>query len=36
MSEVKRLVFADLKAVRERIDAAPPPPPTLEQQSLFD
>jgi hypothetical protein len=30
------LVFADLKAVREKIDAAPPSPPELEQQSLFD
>jgi DNA polymerase len=37
MTEVKRLVYADLKAVRERLDAAPPEPPAaVEQQSLFD
>lgn len=36
MTEVKRLVYADLKAVRERIDAAPPEPAVLEQQSLFE
>lgn len=38
MTEVKRLVYADLKAVRERIDAPPPAPPQTdaEQQSLFD
>jgi uracil-DNA glycosylase len=36
MTEVKKLVFADLKAVRQRIDEPPPPPPALEQQSLFE
>jgi DNA polymerase len=38
MTEVKRLVYADLKAVRERLDAAPAPEPpaAVEQQSLFD
>jgi DNA polymerase len=37
MTEVKRLVFADLKKVRERLDA--PPPSAAEaarQESLFD
>jgi DNA polymerase len=38
MTEVKRLVYADLKAVRERLDAAPamPETPPVEQGSLFD
>jgi DNA polymerase len=38
MTEVKRLVYTDLKAVRDRLDAAPPVPetPPVEQGSLFD
>jgi hypothetical protein len=36
MTEVKRLVYADLKAVRDRITAPPPAPVAVEQQSLFD
>ena len=37
MNEVKRLVFADLKAVRVRLDEPPPePPPSIEQASLFE
>ncbi len=37
MTEVKRLVYADLKAVRERLDAPiAEGPPALEQRSLFD
>ena len=36
MTEVKRLVYADLKAVREKVDAPVAEPATLEQQSLFD
>src|ERR1700744_1492627 len=35
MTEVKRLVYADLKAVRDRINEPPAPPPELEQQTLF-
>ena len=37
MNEVKRLVFADLKAVRARLDEpVAPPPSALEQGSLFE
>jgi DNA polymerase len=36
MTEVKRLVYADLKAVRDRVDAPMPEPKAEEQQSLFD
>jgi DNA polymerase len=36
MTEVKRLVYADLKAVREKVDAPVAEPATLEQQSLFE
>jgi DNA polymerase len=37
MTEVKRLVFADLKAVRARIDEpVAEPPASVEQASLFD
>lgn len=37
IAEVKRLVYADLKAVRERLDEPPPEPHrTTEQASLFD
>lgn len=37
MTEVKKLVFNDLKAVRAKMDEPPPEPlVTLEQQSLFD
>jgi uracil-DNA glycosylase family 4 len=36
MTEVKRLVFADLKAVRDRIAAPPPEPPAREQPTLFE
>ena len=36
MTEVKRLVYADLKAVRDKVDAPPPARPAEEQQSLFD
>ncbi len=37
MTEVKRLVFADLKAVRGRLDEPPAPAPTaVEQASLFE
>jgi DNA polymerase len=36
MTEVKRLVYGDLKAVRERLDAPLPAPAPAEQQSLFD
>jgi DNA polymerase len=36
MTEVKRLVYADLKAVRERLDAPLPPPAPAEQPSLFE
>ena len=36
MTEVKRLVYADLKAVRERLDAPLPTPAPAEQQSLFE
>ncbi len=36
MTEVKRLVFADLKAVRERVDAPPPAAPVLEAPTLFE
>ena len=35
MTEVKKLVFNDLKAVRKRVDE-PPPPPAVVEQSLFD
>jgi hypothetical protein len=35
MTEVKRLVFADLKAVRDRINAPQVQPPT-EQPTLFE
>jgi DNA polymerase len=36
MTEVKRLVYEDLKAVRDRVAAPPPAPKAEEQQSLFD
>jgi uracil-DNA glycosylase family 4 len=36
MTEVKRLVFDDLKAVRDRLAAPPDEPAAQEQQSLFD
>jgi uracil-DNA glycosylase family 4 len=37
MTEVKRLVFADLKAVRTRLDEQPAPSPAaVEQGSLFE
>jgi hypothetical protein len=36
MTEVKRLVYADLKAVREKLNEPLPEPSGLEQQSLFD
>jgi uracil-DNA glycosylase len=37
MTEVKRLVWNDLKAVRDRLAAPPPAPdPAVEQKSLFD
>jgi len=37
MTEVKRLVYADLKAVRSRLDTpAESPPATVEQGSLFE
>ena len=36
MTEVKRLVYDDLKAVRDRVAAPPPEPKAEEQQSLFD
>ena len=36
MTEVKRLVYDDLKAVRDRVAAPPPEPKSEEQQSLFD
>ena len=36
MTEVKRLVYADLKAVREKIDEPEREPPGRTQQSLFD
>jgi DNA polymerase len=36
MTEVKRLVYADLKAVRERLDAPLPAPAPAEQPTLFD
>lgn len=35
MTAVKRLVWADLKAVRTKLDESPPPPP-VEQAALFD
>lgn len=38
MTEVKKLVYADLKAVRDRLNAPPPPAPpaAIEQGSLFE
>jgi uracil-DNA glycosylase family 4 len=36
MTEVKRLVYADLKAVRDRVNAPPADPAPREQQSLFE
>jgi DNA polymerase len=37
MTEVKRLVFADLKAIRARLDEPPPAPQaSIEQGSLFE
>ena len=37
MTEVKKLVYADLKAIRIRLDAPPPEPlATIEQGSLFE
>lgn len=36
MTEVKRLVWNDLKAVRDRLAAEPPPTETHEQSSLFE
>jgi uracil-DNA glycosylase family 4 len=37
MTEVKRLVYADLKAIRSRLDQPPAEPPaTVEQGSLFE
>jgi hypothetical protein len=39
MTEVKRMVWADLKQVRDRLAAPPPAPPAdaaPEQHSLFD
>ena len=36
MAEVKRLVWNDLKQVRDRLNAPPPAPPSPEQHSLFD
>jgi DNA polymerase len=36
MTEVKRLVYEDLKAVRDKVAAPPPEPKPEEQQSLFD
>lgn len=35
MTEVKRLVWTDLKAVKERLDAPPPEPPAAAQQASF-
>jgi DNA polymerase len=36
MTEVKKLVWNDLKAVRTRIDAPPPPETAPQQHSLFE
>ena len=36
MTEVKRLVYADLKAVRDKVDTPPRERAALEQQSLFE
>ena len=36
MTEVKKLVWNDLKAIRGRLEAPPPAEPALQQSSLFE